>query len=162
MNSNVYFKLWCKVARNFFAAEMPGVELRVSHNREFSLSPELFSIHSKGISGTMLMSRSAFLKQFGSDQLREPALIENYISSTGGFTEVELIFELAPTLNTSAECSFENKPFCRAKGTMVALRKALSKVTSLSHTIKEIDRLTNRELRHMNNPKNPLNETRVA
>lgn len=162
MNSNLYFKLWCNVARNYFAATLPGMELRVAHNREFSLSPELFGIHSKGMDGTMIMSRSAFLKQFGHDQTREPAVIENYINYTGGFTSVELMFNFAPKLNIYAECSFENKPFCRAKGTMVALRKALSQTEKGLATIKEIDRLTNRELRHMNNPKNPLNETRAA
>ena len=152
MNSNVYFKLWCKVARNFLATEMPGMEVRISHNREFQLSPELFGIHANGMDGTMIMSRSAFSKQFGPDQVREPAVIGNYINFTGGFTNVELHFSFDESLNENASYDFTNQPFSRAKGTMVALRKILSKTGKGLATIKEIDRLTSLEIKRTNKP----------
>lgn len=152
MNSNLYFKLWCKVARNFLAKEMPAMEIRISHNREFQLSSELFDIYSKGMSGTMIMSRSAFLKQFGPDQVREPAIIGNYINFTGGFTDVELRFSFDESLNTFAGYDFTNQPFSRAKGTMVSLRKALSQTEKGLACIKEIDRLTSLEIKQANNP----------
>lgn len=152
MNSNVYFKLWCKFARNFLAKEMPAMELRVSHNREFDMSPELLGIHANGMDGTMIMSRSSFLKQFGPDQVKEPAKIRDYINFTGGFTDLELRFSFDESLNTYAGYDFTNQPFSRAKGTMVALRKALSRTEKGLACIKEIDRLTSLEIKQANKP----------
>lgn len=139
MNVNMYAKIWCKVAREFFDnIEFAMEPIMVSHNRVFNLSSELLDMPNHKVNGTICMSRTAFDKKFR-------VAPTNYIHCNGGFTEVNLC--VPGGTYVSATYNFGDYPFSRAKGTMVAMRKVLSQTESGREYLSLIDKAVSEKLK---------------